>query len=733
MIANEICESRYRRLVSNVDMQFVTTSELSVYLERRVAQMTSFAEAIRTFHSDSQSRDAFYAGIDSALAANRVPRATLFAILDEEHAATPLPHDIYAAVKRRIENTPHPDPLDTSDETRVQTTPSGGSSRQSASQGAFGNGQVVAELDQVKGVGDTLNARFVLEECLGVGGMGTVYKALDLRKLEASDRRPYVAIKVLNLQFRGNPKSLIALQREARKAQTLAHRNIVTVYDFDRDGSVVYLTMEYLSGQPLSRMLRNPNFKGMPFSEAFPIFKGMANALAYAHERGFVHCDFKPANVFLTDTAEVKVIDFGIARVFQRPEEETEATIFDPGSLGALTPAYASPEMLEHLEPDPRDDVYALGCITYELLTGKHPFDRVPALQARSANMKPARPGDLGNKQWRALKAALSFDREARTPTVAQFLDELSEERPAASTGTSKKALIGGAAVAAAILAAGGYYFYDQSKSNEEAPKETDVAGSVVAPATAPTAPTPPAPPSAPAVAAVPAAPPALTLDAVTPVLAGVPCSALVASVHDKTIDVQGFVSEQYGTTRLKQVLAAVPGASTVNLGVTQVAESKCDVLKVFGPYWSANHQTGRPASLRTRAAGAKLTEGQPLILDVMTPGYDSYVNVDYFQLDGTVVHLVPNERAKDNQAPPHYTATIGTMGDWVVGAPFGSELVVLVTTPAPLFDTLRPGSEPKADYLRAVESRMTQLAGKYGRDHVAVDIVQISTQARKK
>ena len=115
--------------------------------------------------------------------------------------------------------------------------------------------------------------------------------------------------------------------------------------------------MEYLSGKPLSRILRDPEFKGMPYAEALPIFKGMANALAYAHERGFVHCDFKPANVFLTDTAEVKVIDFGIARVFQRPEEETDATIFDPGSLGALTPAYASPEMLEHREPDPRDDI----------------------------------------------------------------------------------------------------------------------------------------------------------------------------------------------------------------------------------------------------------------------------------------------------------------------------------------------------------------------------------------
>jgi serine/threonine protein kinase len=101
----------------------------------------------------------------------------------------------------------------------------------------------------------------VLEECIGFGGMGTVYKALDLRKLEASDRHPYIAIKVLNVQFQGHPKSLIALQREARKAQTLAHANIVQVYDFDRDGSMVYVTMEYLSGKSLGQLLRAPDFR----------------------------------------------------------------------------------------------------------------------------------------------------------------------------------------------------------------------------------------------------------------------------------------------------------------------------------------------------------------------------------------------------------------------------------------------------------------------------------------
>ena len=192
----------------------------------------------------------------------------------------------------------------------------------------------IPELERMKGVGDTLNGRFVLEECIGFGGMGMVYKALDLRKLEASDRKPYIAIKVLNVQFRGHPTSLIALQREARKAQALAHPNIVAVYDFDRDGSMVYLTMEYLVGEPLSRSLRAADFTGMPLAQAMPVISGMARALAYAHHRGFVHCDLKPANVFLTERGDVKVIDFGIARVFQKTEDDQDATVFDAGSLG---------------------------------------------------------------------------------------------------------------------------------------------------------------------------------------------------------------------------------------------------------------------------------------------------------------------------------------------------------------------------------------------------------------
>jgi eukaryotic-like serine/threonine-protein kinase len=674
--------------------------------------MTSLAQAIQSFQSSGASRDEFFALVDSALSADDTSAGRLLEILHEEQARSPLPDDVYEGVRRRIEHASLASHGANSDETRLQTSP--GELHRTASQSPprpsppLARDVVPSDTDRIKEVGDTLNGRFVLEECLGVGGMGTVYKALDLRKLEASDRRPYIAIKVLNLQFRGNPKSLIALQREAKKAQTLGHRNIVTVYDFDRDGPVVYLTMEYLSGKPLSRILRAPDFKGMPYAQALPVFKGMANALAYAHERGFVHCDFKPANVFVTDAGEVKVIDFGIARAFQRPEEETDATIFDPGSLGAMTPAYASAEMIEHREPDPRDDIYALGCTTYELLTGRHPFDRVPATQARSAGLKPRRPEGLGSKRWKALRAALSFDRGTRMPTVAQFLEDFGGVEKKTSSGVAVKV---GFSVGALAIVAGGVYFYT-SLRHEIQPERT--AAPSVAMVAAPVVPAPVAP--------------LLSIASVSPVLASVPCSALSASVKDQTLTVNGYLGRGYGAEKLRATLSRISGVSRPNQQVQEVGDDKCDVLKLIAPYMTA----GRAASIYTKGHNTQLTEGQPLVVDITTPAYDSWVNIDYYQLDGSVVHMLPNSRAKDNQAPPHYAASIGGAGDWVVSKPFGAEMIVLLVTPAALFDRPRPDSEPRAEYLRAVDKRLEELAKKFGRDKIAVDLVQIDTHARK-
>lgn len=676
--------------------------------------MANFAQAIHAFQSSALSQEDFFAQVDRVLTTEQASSAHLLEILGEEHTKFPLPHDVYAEVQRRIERFSKSTQNLNTDETHVRTNLGDQAAPSAAT--VVSNNQSVAAPDRMKGIGDTLNGRFVLEECIGFGGMGTVYRALDLRKLEASDRKPYIAIKVLNVPFSSHPKSLIALQREARKAQTLAHPNIVTVYDFDRDGSIVYLTMEYLSGKSLSQTLRMPGFAGMPYAEALRIINGMGKALAYAHERGFVHCDLKPANVIVTDKGEPKVIDFGIARVFHKVEEDAEATVFDAGSLGGLTPAYASPEMLEHCEPDPRDDIYALACITYELLTGRHPFDRKSAIQARSAGIQPQRPKNLGHRQWRALKAALSFNRETRTPTVTRFLQEMSGEHQA----VKYVAPVASSLVIGLLFTAALYYYWAVRTVGDESVNPV--------PPTAPMENVPQAKPEA-----LPPAMPVLSIASIKPILARVPCSALAPSVRDHALRVQGYIPKSFGIARLKDMLSAAPGVQTLNLDVQQVSDSECDVINTFAPYWAMNQQAGRAASIHVKGASADLTEGDPLIVDITTPGYDSYVYVDYYVLDGNVAHLVPNMRARANQAPPNYTATIGSLGNWVIAKPFGTELIVLLTTPVALFDGIGPESGSRSDYLRAIEKKLGPLATKYGRERIMVDFVQITTKPRNK
>ncbi len=274
--------------------------------------------------------------------------------------------------------------------------------------------------------GSILKDRYVLETVIGRGGMGVVFKAKDLRREEAQDRNPYIAVKILNDEFRRHPESLKALQRESRKAQDLAHPNIVTVFDFDRDGPTVYMTMEFLEGQSLDRITKNASFDGMPLKEVYPLIQGLGRALAYAHAKGVVHSDFKPANTFLTKEGVIKVFDFGIARAAKLPGQQSgEMTLFDPGSLGALTPAYASCEMIDGEEPDPRDDIYALACLTYELLTGKHPFGKRSAAEARDKGLAPALIKGISRRNWRGLQRGLAFLRKDRTPTVEVFLEDV--------------------------------------------------------------------------------------------------------------------------------------------------------------------------------------------------------------------------------------------------------------------------------------------------------------------
>jgi predicted Ser/Thr protein kinase len=271
--------------------------------------------------------------------------------------------------------------------------------------------------------GSVIKKRFVLEKLLGKGGMGLVFGAIDRRKEEARDPNPRVALKVLNADFQRHPQAFMALQREARKAQSLAHPNVVTVFDFDRDGDAVYMTMELLQGRSLDALTREARGKGIKREVALPIIRGIAEGLAYAHKKGIVHSDLKPGNVFITEEdGAAKILDFGIARAVPSMNPEASRDVFDAGSLGAYTEAYATDEMIDGVDPHPADDMYALGIIAYELLTGFHPYQRHSAPAARKLDLKPEPLKGLKRKEARAIERCLSFDRKRRPQNAGDFL-----------------------------------------------------------------------------------------------------------------------------------------------------------------------------------------------------------------------------------------------------------------------------------------------------------------------
>src|ERR1700728_4507923 len=291
-------------------------------------------------------------------------------------------------------------------------------------------------------VGQLLGGRYRIERELGEGGMGVVYLATD--EQVPGER---FAIKVLKEEL--HPEALTLLREEVRKTRMLSHQNIVDVHSVNIDGQKLYVLMEYLEGKSLNMLLDEEFGRGMPFSHAWPIIEDVGAALSNAHDHNVIHSDLKPANVFLTTSGRTKLLDFGIARVSRGPLLHAR---YGPR---ALTPAYASCEMLEGKEADRRDDIYSFACLIYEILCGERPFGELTALEARedAAQMPPLQV--LSREQNTALAQALAFDREARTRTVETLLAGLAAD----SKRRVRPAALLGAASLVAIAAVGLTYF----------------------------------------------------------------------------------------------------------------------------------------------------------------------------------------------------------------------------------------------------------------------------------
>jgi serine/threonine protein kinase len=285
-------------------------------------------------------------------------------------------------------------------------------------------------------VGEKLSGRYRIEREIGAGGMGIVYLATDEQVAGET-----FAVKVLKGAV--EPDSLSLLREEVRKTRKLSHPNIVDVHSVNVDGNRLYVLMEYLEGKSLNTLLDEEFGRGMPFSHAWPIIKDVAAALGNAHDHNVVHSDLKPANIFVTTSGRTKLLDFGIARV------RRGSLLHERNETQALTPAYASCEMLEGKEPDPRDDVYSFACVIYEVLGGERPFGQRNALEARKANAKVTPLAVLSRAQNSALSHSLAFARDARTASVEQLLAGLTTD---ATPRTRQSALWAAAIVAIVAL-----------------------------------------------------------------------------------------------------------------------------------------------------------------------------------------------------------------------------------------------------------------------------------------
>lgn len=271
-------------------------------------------------------------------------------------------------------------------------------------------------------IGRVLRNRYVLESRLGSGGMGTVFRAIDRYRCDLTEDNRFVAIKVLHDDSDGRPEVLANLRREFFCAQALSHRSIVKVYELDLDDDVAFFTMELLRGELLSAVIERSRPMPISRSRAWEIIRELGDGLAHAHERNVVHGDLKPQNVMIVAADELRVLDFGASQFPALPQACAGGVWKNTVNL---TPAYACCQLLEGQQADPRDDLFALACISYELLAGEHPFQGQMSTEARDHGLLARRPAGLTGLQWHTLAMGLSWRREGRTILVRDWIKKL--------------------------------------------------------------------------------------------------------------------------------------------------------------------------------------------------------------------------------------------------------------------------------------------------------------------
>jgi serine/threonine protein kinase len=635
---------------------------------------------------------------------------------------------------------------------------------------------------------------YEIHAILGRGGFGITYLALDTNlNHEVAIKEflpPDLAMRASDssihpISDEHNDTFEWGLNRFITEAQTLAqfrHPNIVLVHSVFEANGTAYMVMEYEKGESLDEAynLRRLTTEEDLLGLVFPLMDGLQRI----HESGFVHRDIKPKNIYLRDDGRPVLLDFGSARQALGVETRTLTTLVSPG----YAPFEQYNATRESDKQGPWTDIYALGATMYRGMSGKSPVDALARANAKlESNRDILEPAvELGKDKFshqflEAIDRSLCFTPEERPQSIAEwrsmfpeweesstaaapagvrsprrgqvdreaptelspdtapenrFTDEgtlivgdgvpRTDEAVAARSSMKRPTIIVVAAVAVIGIAIGLW------RMQAKAPTAPDEGSQATAAA--------PAQSSAPSTTGAgtgttqTAAAPRPSLSEVTALLGSMPCSILQASVNDRSLLVRGYAAGPKIMQRIEDSLGEVAGITEVKNEIQDLPGVFCQTLELYAPFWIANRDSGFGTRIGTPNPGNVFVAGERLIVDIKTPTYKSWLYVDYFAQDSSVVHMMPSPGEVFNEADPRESFQLGEPGDiglWEVAPPFGTEMIVLLATSAPIFEDARGQLEEANDYRTALGKRLKALESDSGKARISVDLVVIQTKPK--
>jgi len=631
---------------------------------------------------------------------------------------------------------------------------------------------------------------YEIHAILGRGGFGITYLALDTNLNHEVAIKEFLPTELAMRASDSSIHPISddhtdtfgwGLNRFITEAQTLAqfrHPNIVLVHSVFEANGTAYMVMEYEKGESLdeafklNRLTTEDDLLGI----LYPLMDGLERI----HASGFVHRDIKPKNIYLRDDGRPVLLDFGSARQALGVETRTLTTLVSPG----FAPFEQYNATRESDKQGPWTDIYALGATIYRGMSGKAPVDALARANSKLEGTKdilePAvelGKGKFSQKFLEAIDKALCFAPEERPQSIAAWkaiLPEWEDSAGAAPGGAGSRSPRPGridqdAPTLVSPDTAPEKSFTDegtlivgspsaapaQSAPRKPSSKSTlAILVAVVAllgigigvwqmqskapPATSDgTTPAVPATPSksneSAAVAKVTtqmAAQAKPSIGAITELMAGIPCSVLQASVNDRSLMVRGFAAGTKAMEQIEESLGKIAGISEIKNEIHRLPQVYCQTLELYAPYWRANRDSGFGTAIGTLKSDNVFIAGERLVLDIGTPTYHSSLYVDYFDHEGNVVHMMPSPGEEYNQGDPRESFQLGEAGDiglWEVAPPFGTDMIVLLATSAPLFEGARGQFEEADTYRAAVRKRLKSLDSSQAK--ISADFVVITTR----